>query len=102
MTYPVVVFVIAIIAVIGMLLFIVPIFAKMFKDLGGTLPLPTQILVSLSDALRFTAPALLVLLVVGAIVWRRVRHSEQVRNVMDPLKLMLQVFGPLFLKVAFG
>ena len=35
MTYPVVVFVIAILAVIGMLLFIVPIFAKMFDDLGG-------------------------------------------------------------------
>ena len=35
MTYPVVVFVIAILAVVGMLLFIVPVFAKMFADLGG-------------------------------------------------------------------
>jgi type IV pilus assembly protein PilC len=102
MTYPVVVFVIAVLAVIGMLLFIVPIFAKMFKDLGGTLPLPTQILVALSDALRFTAPALLVLTVVGGIVWRRVRHAEQVRNVVDPLKLKVPVFGPLFQKVAIS
>ncbi|MCW2543146.1 MAG: type secretion system protein, partial [Frankiales bacterium] len=45
MTYPVVVFVIAIIAVIGMLLFIVPVFAGLFTQLGGTLPLPTRILV---------------------------------------------------------
>src|SRR3954469_25843008 len=102
MTYPTVVFVIAIIAVIGMLLFIVPIFAKMFKDLGGTLPLPTQVLVALSDALRFTAPALLVLAVVGGIVWRRVRHAEQVRNVVDPLKLRMPVFGQLFSKVAIS
>jgi type IV pilus assembly protein PilC len=102
MTYPVVVFVIAVLAVIGMLLFIVPIFAKMFKDLGGTLPLPTQILVTLSDALRFTAPALLVLVIIGGIVWRRVRHAEQVRNVVDPLKLKVPVFGPLFQKVAIS
>ena len=49
MTYPVVVFVIAILAVIGMLLFIVPVFAGMFSSLGGELPLPTQILMCLSQ-----------------------------------------------------
>ncbi len=38
MTYPVVVFVIAILAVVGMLLFIVPVFAGMFASLGGELP----------------------------------------------------------------
>jgi type IV pilus assembly protein PilC len=74
----------------------------MFKDLGGTLPLPTQILVALSDALRFTAPALLVLLVVGGIVWRRVRHAEAVRSFVDPLKLKVPVFGALFQKVAIS
>ena len=49
MTYPVVVFVMAILAVVGMLLFIVPIFAEMFSDLGGELPAPTQILVVMSE-----------------------------------------------------
>ena len=44
MTYPVMVFVMAILAVIGMLLFIVPIFDKMFTDLGGKRRWPTQIL----------------------------------------------------------
>jgi type IV pilus assembly protein PilC len=102
MTYPVVVFVIAVLSVIGMLLFIVPIFAKMFSDLGGTLPLPTQILVALSSGLRFAFPVLLVGTVVGAVVWRRVRHTEQVRNVLDPLKLRIPVFGPLFQKVAIS
>ncbi|MGZ4603139.1 MAG: type II secretion system F family protein, partial [Kineosporiaceae bacterium] len=58
MTYPVVVFVIAILSVIGMLLFVVPIFAKMFSDLGGTLPAPTRVLVALSTGLRFAAPLL--------------------------------------------
>jgi type IV pilus assembly protein PilC len=102
MTYPVVVFVMAILAVIGMLLFIVPIFAKMFADLGGTLPVPTQILVNLSEGLRLLAPVGLVLLVVASVVWNRVRHTERVRRVVDPLKLRMPVFGPLFQKVAIS
>jgi len=102
MTYPVVVFVIAVVAVIGMLLFIVPIFAKMFDDLGGTLPAPTRVLVFLSDALRFTSPFLLVLGIVGFVVWNRFKHTEQVRNVVDPLKLKVPVFGSLFQKVAIS
>src|SRR5206468_8386230 len=52
MTYPVVVFIMAIIGVMIMLLFVVPVFSKMFKDLGGTLPAPTRFLVFLSHAAR--------------------------------------------------
>jgi type IV pilus assembly protein PilC len=102
MTYPVVVFVMAILAVIGMLLFIVPIFAKMFSDLGGKLPVPTQILVNLSDGLRLFAPVLLVLLIVASVVWGRIHHTERVRRIVDPLKLKMPVFGPLFQKVAIS
>jgi type IV pilus assembly protein PilC len=102
MTYPVVVFVMALLAVFGMLLFIVPIFAKMFSDLGGTLPAPTQVLVNLSSALRLLGPVLAVGLVVGFVVWGRVRHTERVRRVVDPLKLRVPVFGPLFQKVAIS
>jgi type IV pilus assembly protein PilC len=92
----------AILAVIGMLLFIVPIFAKMFSDLGGKLPVPTQILVNLSDGLRLFAPVLLVLLIVASVVWGRIHHTERVRRIVDPLKLKMPVFGPLFQKVAIS
>ena len=51
MTYPIVVLVLAIVAASFMLIFIVPIFAKMFADLGGTLPIPTQIAMGISDIL---------------------------------------------------
>lgn len=102
MTYPVVVFVIAVLAVIGMLIFIVPVFAKMFSDLGGALPAPTRVLVFLSHSLTVALPVLLVLGVVGSIVWVRVRHTERVRRVVDPAKLRLPVFGSLFRKVAIS
>src|SRR5919112_6183851 len=49
MTYPVVVFILAILASSFMLIFIVPIFAGLFEDLGGTLPLPTRICMLISD-----------------------------------------------------
>src|SRR3954453_93585 len=81
MTYPVVVFVIAILAVIGMLLFIVPIFAHMFDDLGGTPPAPPRVLVFLSAAIKVMAPVGVVALVAFSIVWRKVKHTPQVQNV---------------------
>ncbi len=51
MTYPTIVLVLAILAASFMLIFIVPIFARMFEDLGGTLPLPTRVAMGFSDIL---------------------------------------------------
>lgn len=102
MTYPVVVFIMAILMCIGMLVFIVPVFEGMFEDLGGELPLPTQVLVFLSKSLRVALPVLIVLTVIGLWVWRKVGRTERVRNVVDPLKLRLPVFGDLFAKLALA
>jgi len=52
MTYPTVVCVVALGATIFMLMFIIPTFAKMFSDFGGELPLPTKVVMGLSDFLR--------------------------------------------------
>ncbi|WP_246060652.1 type II secretion system F family protein [Nocardioides dongxiaopingii] len=100
MTYPVVVFVMAILMCIGMLLFIVPIFEGMFEDLGGTLPLPTRFLVFLSGLMGYIVPALVVSGVGFTLWWRKHGTSPKVRNVVDPLKLKLPVFGSLFRKIA--
>ena len=102
MTYPVVVLVMAVLAVIGMLLFIVPVFASMFDGLGAPLPAPTRLLVFLSSAMKILAPALVLLAIAAAIGWRRVKHSERVREVVDPAKLRVPVFGRLFQKVAIS
>jgi type IV pilus assembly protein PilC len=102
LTYPVVVFVLAMLMCVGMLIFVVPTFEGMFKELGGTLPLPTQVLVVLSESMRFMLPALIVLSVLGVWWWRRFGKTERVRNVVDPLKLRLPVFGNLFQKLALA
>jgi type IV pilus assembly protein PilC len=100
MTYPVVVLCIALLAVVGMLLFIVPTFAGLFKTLGGTLPLPTRILVMLSQGLKIAIIPLIVLVIVLMQVWKRIKRTERVRNIVDPLKLKAPVFGPLVQKIA--
>ena len=100
MTYPVVVFSFAILAVIGMLLFIVPIFENMFAGFGSALPWPTRFLVVLSGIMTWAAPVLAVAVVAGGLWWRRHKNDSAVRNALDPLKLKVPVFGQLFRKVA--
>ena len=102
MTYPVVVFIMAILAVIGMLLFIVPIFEEMFAGLGGELPAPTKVLVWLSGVMQYAAPLLLVATVVFTVVWQRVKHTKRVHEVIDPLALKMPVFGQLVQKIALA
>jgi type IV pilus assembly protein PilC len=100
MTYPVVVLCIALLAVVGMLLFIVPTFAGLFETLGGTLPAPTRVLVFLSDILKVAIVPLIVAIVVAVKVWGKIKRKPRVRDVVDPLKLKLPVFGELLRKIA--
>jgi len=100
LTYPVIVLIMSLVSVIGMLLFIVPVFDNMFKSLGGQLPLPTEILVVLSHSMVWLAPVLLVLIIAGAWWWAKNKNSEKVRRKVDPIKLKLPVFGPLMKKIA--
>ncbi len=102
MTYPVVVFALAMVMLVAMLIFVVPVFDRMFTNLGGTLPLPTRLLVLASRALKLSLPVLAAAAAAAAWWWRRHRHHPRVREVLDPLKLRLPVFGPLFQKIALA
>lgn len=102
MTYPVVVFCIAILAVIGMLTFIVPVFAQMFTEMGAELPLPTKILVVLSAVMKWAIGPLAVAAIVFAVWWRKHKNDLAVRERIDPVKLKVPVFGSLFRKVAIA
>jgi type IV pilus assembly protein PilC len=102
MTYPIVVGCIAIIALVVMLTFVVPSFASIFESLGTKLPAPTQMLVNISHAMKFMIPIGLIFGIGGYIVWGRVKNQESVKKVVDPIKLKVPVFGPLFQKVAIA
>ncbi len=100
LTYPVIVLIMALVAVAAMLIFIVPVFKGMFATLGGQLPLPTEILVLVSQQMIWVVPVLVVAIVAFVFWWRKNKHTERVRSIVDPLRLRLPVFGPLLTKVA--
>ena len=104
MTYPTVVLILAILAASFMLIFIVPIFAKMFEDLGGTLPLPTRIAMGLSDILTsifgifiYAGAGL------GVFLFLRWRKTENGRKAVDPVMLKIPAkIGDIIQKVALA
>lgn len=100
LTYPVMVLILSMLAVVLMLIFIVPVFKTMFEGLGGALPIPTQILVTLSESMPIVAPVLIIVGVGFSFWWRANRNTERVRKVVDPFKLRLPVFGGLMKKIA--
>jgi type IV pilus assembly protein PilC len=99
-TYPMVVLAIAVLAVIGMIIFIVPVFEAMFASLGGELPLPTRLLVLISRNMVWLGPLVAAVVLGGWILWTRNRNTEAVRKVVGPNLLRMPVFGKLATKLA--
>jgi len=102
MAYPVMVLVMSFVAVLLMLIFIVPVFKKMFEGLGSSLPVPTQMLVTLSENMIWIVPVLAVLLIGGGLWWGKNKNTDAVRRIIDPLKLKMPVFGQLVRKIAIA
>ena len=102
MVYPSVVLSIALVVVAGLLLFVIPVFQKMFADMGGTLPAFTQFVIYLSEMMRryflFIAGGM-VILAVAFVRWYR---TEKGRMIVDDLLLKIPVMGPLIKKVAIA
>src|SRR5215211_6308522 len=82
LTYPLVVLILAILAASFMLIFIVPVFAQMFEDLGGTLPLPTRICMLISNILSsFWGVLVYAGIAFAVVMFLRWKKSEQGRKV---------------------
>jgi type IV pilus assembly protein PilC len=102
MLYPTIVLVIALLMVIGMLIFIVPTFAEVFGSLGGELPLPTRLLVFASNVMKFTFPFLAGAVVLLLVWWGRHKNDERTRNIIDPFKLRFPILGKFARKIALA
>jgi type IV pilus assembly protein PilC len=99
-TYPLVVLIIAILGVVAMVTFVVPVFEGMFSNIGSELPLPTRIIVAVSHNMVWILPLLIVLAIAGTLWWNAKKNTVAVRRRVDPLKLKIPVFGPLNTKIA--
>ncbi|OGP51066.1 MAG: pilus assembly protein PilC [Deltaproteobacteria bacterium RBG_13_43_22] len=100
MVYPAVVTGIAVIVTAVILIFVIPIFEKMFSEVGQALPAPTQIVIALS---RFVSGNIIfIFLGAGAFIFifRQFYRTEKGKYLMDDLSLKLPIFGMLLRKVA--
>ena len=102
MTYPVVVVALVMLILTAMLLFVVPQFETIYTNLGGTLPLPTRILLGISNAFRSYWYICGLGVVVGSFFFRRYKKTDAGRARVDAAKIRVPVFGPLFHKVALA
>ena len=103
MMYPLMVLAFATLVLIGMLMFLVPIFVDIFAQLGGDLPMLTQIVVKLSDALKsywFIIFPVWGLMIFGFL---RLKKTEKGRRVWDRLRMKAPVgIGKVILKVGMA
>jgi type IV pilus assembly protein PilC len=103
MVYPTVVFTFATLVLVAMLMFIVPIFARIFHEFGGQLPLLTRIVVHASDLLR--QRWYIVFPLVGFLIWGTLRYkrTESGRQLWDRIKLRIPLrIGETVLKVTMA
>ena len=100
MTYPTTIIGIAVLVIAVILVFVIPAFEKMFADFGGSLPMPTQIVINMSNFIQKY-----ILVIIAGIfftIWgvKRIYRTKAGRAAIDKWALKVPVFGILIRKVA--
>lgn len=98
--YPMFVMIVAVLILIMLMVFVIPTFTSMFSEVGGSLPLPTRILIVVSDITRkfwFLIP----LIPVGVIaLYKSIIKNPDRRLIVDRMKLHIPVVGNLIQQIA--
>lgn len=100
MTYPTTIISIAFVVIAVILVFVIPAFEKMFADFGGSLPMPTQIVINISNIVQNY-----ILVIIGSIIGlialvKKIYATKKGREKIDDWALKAPVFGVLIRKVA--
>jgi type IV pilus assembly protein PilC len=100
MTYPIVVVGIAVIVISVIMIFVIPVFQDMFSSFGKALPVPTQVVVAMSDFSKGNIHYMIGGLIVFVWALRRYRRTVSGKRNIDSILLKLPIFGELIKKVA--
>ncbi len=100
MTYPIIVVGVAVLVIAVILIFVIPVFQEMFSSFGKALPVPTQIVVNMSDFLKGNIHFVIVGFIVFVFAFKKYRNTKKGRKQTDALALKLPVFGNLLKKSA--
>lgn len=103
LVYPATISTVAIVIVAVIMVFVVPVFTEMFKSLGGSLPLPTKIVVAISNFLKGIGGLVILASIVGFLVFlNRFKKTAKGRLIIDRISLKLPIFGELLQKVSIS
>ncbi len=100
MTYPIICLAISILILAIILIFVVPVFEQMFAGFGHALPMPTQIVVTMSGFVKDYFFYIVILIAFVLFLFRKIYSSEKGQLFFDKVLLSVPVFGPLLRKVA--
>ncbi len=100
MTYPGIVVTIALLVVAVILIYVIPVFAGLFKDAGAKLPTMTLVVMQMSDFAKSYFHWMLLGLILAVVGFKQFRKNNKGRELTDRLMLMSPVFGNLIRKVA--
>ncbi|MCX8022003.1 MAG: type II secretion system F family protein [Syntrophorhabdaceae bacterium] len=100
MIYPISIIVVAIGVVMVLLIFVIPVFEGMFKEMGASLPGPTQVVVNLSRFVKSYIHYMVGTVVLIFILFKRFYRTEKGKRTVDSLVLKLPIFGVLAIKAS--
>jgi type IV pilus assembly protein PilC len=100
MVYPVAVLCIAGLVIAVILWKVIPTFASMFAGLNAELPLPTRIVIAMSNWFIRLLPFLIIFIVLGVVLFRRYYATYGGRRVVDRMVLKLPILGIIMQKIA--
>lgn len=100
LTYPTVCLAISILILIVILVFVVPVFQSMFEGFGHSLPLPTLIVVAMSEFFKSNFIYIFIGFFILSMIIKKIYNTEKGRILMDKMALRSPVFGQLLRKVA--
>jgi type IV pilus assembly protein PilC len=98
--YPVTVLIMCLLVITALMIFVVPIFSKVYRQLGAALPVPTQILIILSLILRRFWPVLAVVAFTMPALYKYIRKKPYIKTKWDYMKFKLPLVGGLNTMVA--
>jgi len=100
MTYPIICICISFVVMAVMLVFVVPVFQKMFADFGGALPGPTQFVVDMSEFAKGNFHFIIGAIFAAVFLVKKIYKTEKGRIEMDRMLLNMPIVGTLLRRVA--
>jgi type IV pilus assembly protein PilC len=102
LVYPAMIVSVAIIVTVVLLVFVIPVFEKLFAGVGTALPLPTQIVISISRFAKNYIPFIIIFFVILGIALSRYYKTEKGKLKIDGFFLKIPVFGELIRKISIA